>query len=346
MRRFSHDRKLQPGYHEGSFILNPSRQSLGKGRPLETQAQEPADGPMVAASGLYKRYGDITAVDSISFEVRRGESFGMLGPNGAGKTTTMRMMSGLSPLTGGTLVMDGLDARTHGRAVRDVMGVVSQHDGLDPDISVRQNLVTYGFFYGMSRRVAGQRADEALEFFGLTQRAGDSVDDLSGGMRRRLAIARAFVSHPRVVILDEPTTGLDPHSRNRVWEQLAKLKTAGATVIMSTHYMEEAAILCDRLVIMDHGRILASGTPDELIASYAGSEVARIRANDGQRALVLEQLAETGYGYSEVGAVIVVWGRNGERPELSGIDGARVSYRPANLEDVFLSLTGRELRDD
>ena len=310
-------------------------------------ADQTADNqPMVRAVGLVKKFGGITAVDGISFEVRRGETFGMLGPNGAGKTSTLRMMSGLSPVTAGELEIDGIDATANPRSVRDVIGVVSQHDGLDPDISVRDNLTVYGFYFGLNRETAGRRADEVLEFFDLAGRGADSVDDLSGGMRRRLTIARAFVSRPRLVILDEPTTGLDPSSRNRVWEQLSILKNSGVTVVMSTHYMEEAAILCDRLMIMDEGRVLGAGTPDELIRSGGGAEVAQVRPDDGQRDNVQRQLLEAGYAASQVGAIFVVRGSNGRRADLSGISGARVSYRAANLEDVFLSLTGKGLRDE
>ena len=302
--------------------------------------------PMVRAAGLAKKFGDFSAVDGISFEVRPGETFGMLGPNGAGKTSTLRMMSGLSPVTSGELEIDGIDATTNPRSVRDAIGVVSQHDGLDPDISVRDNLTVYGFYFGLDRGMAGRRADEVLDFFGLRARGGDSVDDLSGGMRRRLTIARAFVSRPRLVILDEPTTGLDPSSRNRVWEQLAILKNSGVTVVMSTHYMEEASILCDRLIIMDEGHILASGTPDELIHEQAGAEVAQVRPEEGQRDSVQRQLKDSGYEISEIGAIFTVRGENGSRADLSGITGARVSYRAANLEDVFLSLTGKDLQDE
>ena len=301
---------------------------------------------MVRAAGLIKKFGAFTAVDGISFEVRRGETFGMLGPNGAGKTSTLRMMSGLSPVTAGELEIDGIDATANPRSVRDVIGVVSQHDGLDPDISVRDNLTVYGFYFGLDRDTARRRADEVLDFFALRARGDDSVDDLSGGMRRRLSIARAFVSRPRLVILDEPTTGLDPASRNRVWEQLAVLKNSGVTVVMSTHYMEEAAILCDRLVIMDEGRVLGAGTPDQLIQDLAGAEAAQVRPEEGRREDVQRQLKDGGHDVSDIGAVFVVHGSDGQRADLSTISGARVTYRAANLEDVFLTLTGRGLRDE
>jgi lipooligosaccharide transport system ATP-binding protein len=301
---------------------------------------------MVRASGLVKNFGNFSAVDGISFEVHPGETFGMLGPNGAGKTSTLRMMSGLSPVTAGQLEIDGIDATSNPRSVRDVIGVVSQHDGLDPDISVRANLTVYGYYFGLDRDEANKRADEVLDFFGLRARGGDSVDDLSGGMRRRLTIARAFVSRPRLVILDEPTTGLDPTSRNNVWEQLAVLKKSGVTVVMSTHYMEEASILCDRLVIMDEGKILAEGTPDESIRDLAGAEVAQVRPEPGERDTVHRQLKETGHEMSEIGAIFTVRGVNRSRADLSALTGARITYRAANLEDVFLSLTGKDLGDE
>ena len=302
--------------------------------------------PMVRAAKLVKKFGNFSAVDGISFAVQRGETFGILGANGAGKTSTLRMMSGLSPVTSGQLEIDGIDATANPRSIRDVIGVVSQHDGLDPDISVRDNLTIYGFYFGLDRKMAARRADEVLGFFDLMSRGGDSVDDLSGGMRRRLTIARAFVSRPRLVVLDEPTTGLDPSSRNRVWEQLAVLKNSGVTVVMSTHYMEEAAILCDRLVIMDEGRILGAGTPEELIRERAGADVAQVRPEAGQRDSVHRQLEETDYEVAEIGAIFTVRASNGRRADLTKISGARVSFRPPNLEDVFLSLTGRGLRDE
>jgi lipooligosaccharide transport system ATP-binding protein len=311
-----------------------------------TADQAAENNAMVRASGLVKKFGDFSAVDGITFDVHHGETFGMLGPNGAGKTSTLRMMSGLSPVTSGESEIDGIDATSNPRSIRDVIGVVSQQDGLDPDISVRDNLTVYGFYFGLNREMANKRADEVLDFFGLKARGGDSVDDLFGGMRRRLTIARAFVSRPRLVILDEPTTGLDPNSRNQVWEQLAILKNSGVTVVMSTHYMEEAAILCDRLVIMDEGKILAAGTPDDLIRDQAGAEVAQVRPESGQRDSVQRQLKDGGHEATEIGAIFTVRGVNGNRADLSNISGARISYRAANLEDVFMGLTGRDLENE
>ena len=201
---------------------------------------------VINASSIAKRFGEVVAVDDISFEVRHGETYGLLGPNGAGKTTTMRMVSGLSPLTGGKLIVAGIDVSREGRAVRNVLGVVTQQDGLDTDLNARDNLITYGFIAGLSRALAEQRADAVLMYFDLTDKSNEEIDNLSGGMKRRLAIARAFMTKPQVIVLDEPTTGLDPQGRNSVWQELETMKQAGVTVLMSTHYMEEAAALCDR----------------------------------------------------------------------------------------------------
>ena len=233
-----------------------------------------SDGVVISASSITKRFGEIVAVDGVSFEVRRGETYGLLGPNGAGKTTTMRMVSGLSPLTGGDLTVAGIDVSRRGREVRNVLGVVTQQDGLDTDLNARDNLITYGFITGLSLEQARRRADAVLMYFDLTDKSNEDIDNLSGGMKRRLAIARAFMTKPQVMVLDEPTTGLDPQGRNRVWQELETMKQAGVTVLMSTHYMDEAAALCDRLAIMHHGKILAEGAPDELVNRHAGPEVA------------------------------------------------------------------------
>jgi lipooligosaccharide transport system ATP-binding protein len=302
--------------------------------------------PVVRAVRLVKRFRKNVAVDGITFDVRAGETFGLLGPNGAGKTTTMRMMACISPPTSGELTVNGLDVTAHSREIRDSLGVVAQQDGLDPDVSARDNLIVHARYYGLRGRAARERAEEILEFFGLTARAGEEVENLSGGMRRRLGIARAFMHRPRMVILDEPTTGLDPQSRNRVWEQLAGLKAAGVTIAMSTHYMEEAATLCDRLVVIDHGRILAEGTPAEVVERYAGRETALVKTEPDTRRLLAERLAERGYHVYERGAGLAVHGRDGARPQIDGVSGDRVSFRPSTLEDAFLALTGRELRDE
>ena len=305
-----------------------------------------SDGIVVRASSITKRFGEVVAVDGVSFDVRRGETYGLLGPNGAGKTTTMRMMSGLSPLTAGELSVAGMDVSRQGREVRDVLGVVTQQDGLDTDLNARDNLIVYGFIAGLSRAQAERRADAVLMYFDLTDKVNEEIDNLSGGMKRRLAIARAFMTEPQVMVLDEPTTGLDPHGRNRVWQELETMKQAGVTIFMSTHYMDEAAALCDRLAIMHHGKILAEGAPDELVDRHAGSEVAQVRVSNGSRQDVVDWIQAAGFDHREVGTVITVTSRNGSRPDLSGLEGVRVTYRPSNLEDVFLSVAGTKLTDE
>ena len=305
-----------------------------------------SDKIVISASSITKRFGEIVAVDGVSFEVRRGETYGLLGPNGAGKTTTMRMVSGLSPLTGGDLTVAGIDVSREGREVRNVLGVVTQQDGLDTDLNARDNLITYGFITGLSLEQARRRADAVLMYFDLTDKSNEDIDNLSGGMKRRLAIARAFMTKPQVMVLDEPTTGLDPQGRNRVWQELETMKQAGVTVLMSTHYMDEAAVLCDRLAIMHHGKILTEGAPDELVVRHAGSEVAQVRVSNGARQDVVDWIGNAGFEYREAGAIITVASRNGARPDLSGLEGVRVSYRPSNLEDVFLSMAGRKLTDE
>ena len=285
-------------------------------------------------------------MDDVSFDVRRGETYGLLGPNGAGKTTTMRMVSGLSPLSEGELVVAGIDVSRQGREVRNVLGVVTQQDGLDGDLNARNNLIVYGFIAGLSRAQAAQRADAVLMYFDLTDRADDEIDNLSGGMKRRLAIARAFMSKPQVIVLDEPTTGLDPQGRNRVWQELETMKQAGVTILMSTHYMDEASALCDRLAIMHHGQILAEGTPDELVGQHAGREVALVRVSNGARQAIVEWIGNAGFDYREAGALITVSAPSGGRPDLSGLEGVRISYRPSNLEDVFLSVAGSKLTEE
>ena len=253
-----------------------------------------SDGVVISASSITKRFGEVVAVDGVSFEVRRGETYGLLGPNGAGKTTTMRMVSGLSPLTGGDLTVAGIDVSRQGREVRNVLGVVTQQDGLDTDLNARDNLITYGFITGLSLEQARRRADAVLMYFDLTDKSNEDIDNLSGGMKRRLAIARAFMTKPQVMVLDEPTTGLDPQGRNRVWQELETMKQAGVTVLMSTHYMDEAAALCDRLAIMHHGKILAEGAPDELVNRHAGPEVAQVRVSNGARQDVVDWIGNAG----------------------------------------------------
>ena len=306
----------------------------------------PSDGIVIRATGITKRFGETVAVDGVSFQVGHGETYGLLGPNGAGKTTTMRLVSGLSPLTAGELIVAGIDVSREAREVRNVLGVVTQEDGLDTDLNAKDNLIAYGYIAGLSRAQAERRADAVLMFFDLTDKAKEDIDSLSGGMKRRLAIARAFITNPQVIVLDEPTTGLDPQGRNRVWQELETMKQAGVTILMSTHYMDEAAALCDRLAIMHHGRILAEGAPDELVKRHAGPEVAQVRVSNGVRKDVVNWIGNAGLDYREAGAIITVTSPNGDRPDLSGLEGVRVTYRPSNLEDVFLSMAGRKLTDE
>lgn len=301
---------------------------------------------VIRVNGLVKRYADLCAIDGISFAVQGGETVGLLGPNGAGKTSTMRVLAGLSPWDQGQVSVAGLDAATEGRRIRQIMGVVTQHDGLDNELNVTQNLELFGYLAGVSRTAARRRAREVLEFFSLTGRATDDVEDLSGGMKRRLAIARALMIDPEVIVLDEPTTGLDPHSRAQVWEKLAQLKSAGVTVLMSTHYMDEAAILCDRIAIMDHGRILALAPPHALIERYAGGQVVEIRLDGAERQILRDALRASGVKWRELGALFRVLDGDTDLTALQELAGVRIERRAANLEDVFLRLTGKELDDE
>ena len=308
---------------------------------------------VVQVTDLVKMYDDLCAVDGISFSVKRGETFGLLGPNGAGKTTTMRMMAGLSPATSGSIFVAGLDVTRSGRDVRNEIGVVTQHDGLDNSLVVHRNLELHGYLAGLSYKDAKARTKEVLGFFNLESRADASIHVLSGGMKRRLAIARAMMSSPQLLVMDEPTTGLDPQSRNRVWEQLGALKEAGVTIIMSTHYMIEAETLCDRLAIMDHGNILDIGPPGEVVQHHVGAEVAVLNLSEDatreERASLRRRLAEEKRNYSEVGPRILVTAPRDTKPDVStliGLAKMRVTYRPAHLEDVFLVLTGKEMRDE
>ncbi|MEE4382779.1 MAG: ABC transporter ATP-binding protein [Pseudomonadales bacterium] len=297
---------------------------------------------MIEARGLVKRYGELTAVDGLSFAVEEGETFGLLGPNGAGKTTTMRMLAGLCPISAGTLHVAGLDVAREARAVRRFLGVVTQADGLDTELTVRGNLEVFADLSGLSRAAARARADEVLAFLDLADKADESVDALSGGMKRRLAIARALVPSPRVIVLDEPSTGLDPESRVRVWEELASLKRSGVTLLLSTHYMDEAELLCDRIAVMHSGRILDVGTPAELVARHGGGRVTDLRPSGARRETIREALSAAGVPFREMGAVFRV---SADGATLPALEGVTVSERAPNLEDVFLKVAGRGLSE-
>jgi lipooligosaccharide transport system ATP-binding protein len=301
----------------------------------------------VQAEGLHKRYGDFEAVRGISFEVRDGECFGFLGPNGAGKSTTIRMITCTSPVSGGRLRVAGLDASQHPREIKSLLGVVPQEDNLDPDLSVRKNLEVYARYYGMSAHESGPQIDEVLGLFQLAERSGDTVDDLSGGMKRRLVIARSLVHDPRILVLDEPTTGLDPQARHLVWQKLRLLKSRGVTMILTTHYMDEAAHLCDRLVIMNRGVILTQGQPNELLAQHVGHEVLELRMPPEERSALLAELAIPGLVVEDVEDIGYVFGAGDAAARVAAMvgDSSSAFVRPGNLEDVFLRLTGRGLLD-
>jgi lipooligosaccharide transport system ATP-binding protein len=301
---------------------------------------------IITARDLVKRYGNLTAVDGISFAIREGECFGILGPNGAGKTTTIRMITCVSPVTSGELVVDGMRVQDQPRAIKSVLGVVPQGDNLDPDLSVRQNLRAYARYFDMPRATAEQRITEALDFLQLTEKQHERIDALSGGLKRRLTIARGLLNSPRIMVLDEPTTGLDPQARHLVWQKLRQLRQQGVTMLITTHYMDEAARICDRIVIMFEGRIIAEGSPQELVEEHAGREVVEIHLEDGDREPVLSRLrSQNGVTVEEVDDMLYVYlhGDNGFDASELGIEQERIIYRRANLEDVFLNLTGRGL---
>jgi lipooligosaccharide transport system ATP-binding protein len=304
---------------------------------------------LIHARGLVKRFGDFTAVAGIDVDVPAGEAFGFLGPNGAGKSSTMRMIGCVSQPTDGTLRILGLDPRRDGVAIRSRLGVCPQQDSLDPELTVKENLVTYARYFGIPRRVAKERADELLDFVQLTDRAGSKVEPLSGGMKRRLTIARALVNEPDIVLLDEPTTGLDPQARHLVWERLFRLKQQGVTLVLTTHYMDEAEQLCDRLVVMDAGKIVAEGSPRDLIDKYSTREVVELRF--GVEPLVghADKVAGFGDRVEVLPDRILLYAADGdaaaEAIHDSGLRPSAVLVRRSTLEDVFLHLTGRTLVD-
>lgn len=311
--------------------------------------------PLVHARGLVKRFGGLVAVDGIDFDVERGEAFGFLGPNGAGKTSTMRMIGCVSPPSGGTLSILGFDPVTNGADIRARLGVVPQQDTLDMELTVRENIIIYGRYFGLPRGDLGRRADELIDFVQLNERANDKVEPLSGGMKRRLTIARSLVNDPEVLLLDEPTTGLDPQARHTVWDRLFRLKQRGVTLILTTHYMDEAEQLCDRLVVMDKGKIAAEGSPLELIRRYSTREVVELRFRRENRpeevaaelksrmdGLVrrLEALPDRLLLYTDDGDAAA------SHVHELGLQPDSVLVRRSTLEDVFLHLTGRTLVDE
>ncbi len=307
----------------------------------------PAEEVLVHARGLTKRFGEFTAVDAVDFDVRTGEAFGFLGPNGAGKTSTMRMIACSSPISDGELSVIGRDPRSRSAEIKSRIGVVPQIDNLDAELTVRENLLMYARYFDIAGDVAARRADELLDFVQLSERATDQVEPLSGGMKRRLTIARSLINEPELIILDEPTTGLDPQARHLVWERLYRLKQRGATLIITTHYMDEAEQLCDRLVVMDKAKIVAEGSPRQLIEEYSTREVLELRVSDAVRASLdgrLDAIADRVEALPDRFLLYVADGEQAldtiHRQEIP-LESALV--RRATLEDVFLRLTGRTL---
>ncbi|MBQ0991158.1 ABC transporter ATP-binding protein [Micromonospora sp. H61] len=305
--------------------------------------------PLIQARGLVKRFGDFTAVAGIDVEVRPGEAFGFLGPNGAGKSSTMRMIGCISPPSGGELHILDMDPVADGPAIRARLGVCPQLDNLDPELTVRENLTVYARYFGISRRAARERAAELLDFVQLTERADSKVEPLSGGMKRRLTIARALVNDPEIVLLDEPTTGLDPQARHLVWERLFRLKQQGVTLVLTTHYMDEAEQLCDRLVVMDGGRIVAEGSPRALIEQHSTREVVELRFAAESQEPFAGKLDGLGERVEVLPDRILLYVPDGDAAVAEvtalGLQPANVLVRRSGLEDVFLHLTGRTLVD-
>jgi lipooligosaccharide transport system ATP-binding protein len=307
-----------------------------------------ANAPLIHARGLRKEFGSLVAVDGVDFDVQRGEAFGFLGPNGAGKSSTMRMIGCVSPPTGGTLRILDRDPVHEGPEIRARLGVVPQADTLDNELTVRENLIIYGRYFGLSRKVVREKADELLEFVQLSERANSKVEPLSGGMKRRLTIARSLVNDPEVLLLDEPTTGLDPQARHVVWDRLFRLKQRGVTLVLTTHYMDEAEQLCDRLVVMDRGKIAEEGSPLDLIRRLSTREVVELRFPDavpkvdadafGELVARVEPLPDRVLLYTDDGDALVPLAHERLHPQS-------VLVRRSTLEDVFLRLTGRTLVD-
>lgn len=305
----------------------------------------PSEGYVLIAEGIRKTFGELVAVNDVSFRVRSRECFGILGPNGAGKTSMIRMTYGFSPLSGGTLQVFGLPITQEWRRIKARIGVCQQENNLDPDLTVRQNLEVFARYFSASKKRAREQADALLDFMALSHRSTDKVTTLSGGMMRRLVLARSLVNDPDLLILDEPTTGLDPQSRHQVWQKLDELKARGLTILMTTHYMDEAARLCDRLVIMDRGDILVEGTPGHLIRRHVGQEVIEVASPSEQ---LRTYLADQDMTFEDLGHRLIVYGEKGDllfhRITEDYCEESCV-LRMATLEDVFLKLTGRGLRE-
>jgi lipooligosaccharide transport system ATP-binding protein len=302
---------------------------------------------LVKASGLTKKYGDLVAVAGIDFEIREGECFGFLGPNGAGKTTTVRMIHCVSPVTAGTLTVGGMPSGINNRGLKMITGVIPQEINLDNDLTVAENLVVFARFFDIGRREARARIAELLRFVELEAKAGSKISELSTGMKRRLLIARALINRPRLIVADEPTTGLDPQARHLIWQRLRQLKTQGTTLVLTTQYMEEAQQLCDRIVVMYQGRILKEGTPASLVEGEIGREVVEVRVPPEDDARILAELTAFPCVHERVGDTLYFYCRDGHplMRKLLELDLPNTLNRPATLEDVFLKLTGRSLHE-
>lgn len=300
--------------------------------------------PVIVARDLVKKYKDIVAVDGISFSIEEGEMFGFLGPNGAGKTTTMRMIQCVSPVTSGSLEIFGMDAMSHAREIKSLIGVVPQENNLDMDFTVYENLVVFSRYFDIPRDEAEKRANELLEFVHLGEKKDTMTEELSGGMKRRLILARALINRPRMLILDEPTVGLDPQARHMIWDKLRTLKKQGVTVVLTSHYLDEIEKLCDRLVVMDYGKILVEGSPSQVIKEYVGSGI--VEAEKGPE--LIECLKRKEANYDVIGELVHIYTDNPKQiAEYLTMECSisKLSARPATLEDVFLKLTGRRLRE-
>jgi lipooligosaccharide transport system ATP-binding protein len=317
-------------------------------RPPRNDSKD-ADEYVISAQNLSKTYGDVTAVDDISFNVPAGEAFGLLGPNGAGKSTTMKMIGGVSQRTSGQLTIMGLDPDQHGPEVRAHLGVVPQQDNLDEELRVRDNLLVYGRYFGLPMSYLRPKADELLEFAQLTDKAKSKVDALSGGMKRRLTIARSLINEPRILLLDEPTTGLDPQARHILWDRLFRLKEQGVTLILTTHYMDEAEQLCDRLIVVDKGKIMAEGSPASLIREYSTREVLELRFGSERNTSIGAELEGIGERIETLPDRVLIYAEDGEaaleQVSARGLHPLTSLVRRSSLEDVFLRLTGRSLVD-
>ncbi len=312
-----------------------------------TVAEPPVEAVMVAAKGLRKSYGDFEAVKGIDVDVRRGEAFGFLGPNGAGKSSTMRMIAAVSPVSQGSLQILGMDPAAQGSEIRARLGICPQENTLDNELSVAENLVVYGRYFGLSRAEATRRTEELLSFVQLTDKARSRVEDLSGGMKRRLTIARSLINQPDLLLLDEPTTGLDPQARHQLWDRLFRLKQQGVTLVLTTHYMDEAEQLCDRLVVMDKGVIVAGGSPAELIVTHSTREVVELRFGVGDNEQMAERVDDLAERIEVLPDRLLLYTDDGDAASNAlharGLQPLSSLVRRATLEDVFLRLTGRSL---